>query len=248
MLSIIPRSHPRYESLTLREKISEGLKKGFVHETGLIAHGRGEAFDYLIGEKTQEFSDIALRAAAEMILSAKSPIFSLNGNVVTLVGEECVRLALSVPMLLEVNIFHRSKKRVELLIKELKRVGAGNVLGMNPSKHIPNLDHNRGWCEENGIYNSDVVLVPLEDGDRCQALKDMGKYVITIDLNPFSRTAKSADITIVDNVTRAIPRLISWVNSVKHDNNYSPIINTWSNKKNLQNVYHFLSKRLNQME
>ena len=48
----IPKSHPRYVSLITREKVSQLMKKGLVHETGLIAHGRGEAFDYLIGEKT----------------------------------------------------------------------------------------------------------------------------------------------------------------------------------------------------
>ena len=48
----IPEEHPRYFSLITREKISMAVKKGIAHETGLIAHGRGEAFDYLIGEKT----------------------------------------------------------------------------------------------------------------------------------------------------------------------------------------------------
>jgi len=47
----IPKSHPRYFSLMTREKISHAMKKGLVHETGLIAHGRGEAFDYILGEK-----------------------------------------------------------------------------------------------------------------------------------------------------------------------------------------------------
>ena len=126
MISTIPKSHPRYKSLVLREKISNGLKNGLVHETGLIAHGRGEAFDYIIGEKTQGFSDVALRASAEVILSAKNPVLSLNGNVISLVAEECIRLASIVPLLLEVNLFHRSRERVELLIKELKKVGAGN--------------------------------------------------------------------------------------------------------------------------
>jgi 4-phosphopantoate--beta-alanine ligase len=36
----------------------------------------------------------------------------------------------------------------------------------------------------------------------------MGKLVITIDLNPLSRTAEAANITIVDNVVRAIPNMI----------------------------------------
>ena len=63
-MSTIPKSHPRYESLMMREKLSDGFKKGFVHETGLIAHGRGEAFDYLLGEKTSDQADIAIKTAA----------------------------------------------------------------------------------------------------------------------------------------------------------------------------------------
>jgi 4-phosphopantoate--beta-alanine ligase len=35
----------------------------------------------------------------------------------------------------------------------------------------------------------------------------MGKRVITIDLNPLSRTARAADVTIVDELTRALPLL-----------------------------------------
>ena len=55
---------------------------------------------------------------------------------------------------------------------------------------------------------ADVVLVPLEDGDRTEALKKMGKTVITFDLNPLSRTSQKADITIVDNVIRGMKLLI----------------------------------------
>ncbi len=55
----IPKSHPRYHSLVIREKLAEGFRKGLVHETGLIAHGRGEAFDYLIGERTTEIAQLA---------------------------------------------------------------------------------------------------------------------------------------------------------------------------------------------
>jgi 4-phosphopantoate--beta-alanine ligase len=35
----------------------------------------------------------------------------------------------------------------------------------------------------------------------------MGKKVITIDLNPLSRTARSATLTIVDELTRALPQI-----------------------------------------
>jgi 4-phosphopantoate--beta-alanine ligase len=60
-----------------------------------------------------------------------------------------------------------------------------------------------------------VVLVPLEDGDRTEALRRLGKTVIAIDLNPLSRTAQAASITIVDNVTRAMPKLVEAVTRLK---------------------------------
>ena len=47
---MIPKSHPRYESLVLRDKIVKASEKGYLADSAMIAHGRGEAFDYLIGE------------------------------------------------------------------------------------------------------------------------------------------------------------------------------------------------------
>ena len=49
------------------------------------------------------------------------------------------------------------------------------------------------------------MLVPLEDGDRCEALVTAGKTVVTIDLNPLSRTSRTATLTVVDGLTRALP-------------------------------------------
>ncbi len=48
---MIPKSHPRYESLVLRDKIVKAQKEGYLADSAMIAHGRGEAFDYLLGEK-----------------------------------------------------------------------------------------------------------------------------------------------------------------------------------------------------
>jgi len=46
--------------------------------------------------------------------------------------------------------------------------------------------------------------VPLEDGDRTMALRRYGVKVIAIDLNPLSRTSRTADLPIVDELTRAL--------------------------------------------
>ena len=44
---------------------------------------------------------------------------------------------------------------------------------------------------KNGIFIADTVTIPLEDGDRAEILKASGKNILTIDLNPLSRTSKN---------------------------------------------------------
>jgi 4-phosphopantoate--beta-alanine ligase len=61
--------------------------------------------------------------------------------------------------------------------------------------------------DADGIHAADVVLVPLEDGDRADALAAMGKTLIVVDLNPLSRSSRAADVPIVDNVVRAVPNV-----------------------------------------
>ena len=245
----IPKSHPRYASLITRQKIVQAMRKGLVHEAGLIAHGRGEAFDYLIGEKTIPYAKDAEKVAAAALICAKNPVVSVNGNVVALVGKECIKLAETHNIKLEVNLFHRTDKRIEKLIEELKKMGAKRVYGASADARIPGLEHNRGICDRKGIYSADVVLVPLEDGDRCKALKAMGKSVIAIDLNPLSRTSKTADITIVDNVIRAIPNIDKWIKKQKNKENktLNDMVKSWNNSKMLKNVSSFISKRLNSL-
>jgi len=137
-----------------------------------------------------------------------------------------------------------------LLVKELGKFGLKDVYGLNADARIPGLDHDRGLCDKRGIFSADVVLVPLEDGDRCQALKKMGKKVIAIDLNPLSRTAKTADITIVDNLIRAIPNIEKWVKKIRNMNekDIEKIVQSWDNDEMLNDILLFVSKRLNSSE
>jgi 4-phosphopantoate--beta-alanine ligase len=245
----IPRSHPRYLSLVTREKIARAMKQGIVHETGLIAHGRGEAFDYLLGESTIPQADAAARVAAAALLCARNPVISVNGNVAALAAESCIHLSMIIPAKLEVNLFHRTETRMNKIATLLRKKGATAVYGLHPDARIPGLDHDRALCERVGIFTADVVLVPLEDGDRCEALRKMKKIIIAIDLNPLSRTAQAATITIVDNVTRAVPRIEYWVREFKGKNQSEPsqLLKTWNNEKNLSAVLSFLSKRLNSL-
>ncbi|ACS89616.1 hypothetical protein TSIB_0551 [Thermococcus sibiricus MM 739] len=212
----IPKSHPRYWSLYYREKVIEGLEKGMTAKAGLIAHGRGEAFDYLIGEKTIEPAEKAMKAAIAKLLLAKHPVVSVNGNVAALVPKETMELAKALDAKLEINLFYRTEERVKAIADELKKYDPNvELLGINPTKKIPNLESERGKVDEEGIWKADVVVVPLEDGDRTEALVAMGKFVITIDLNPLSRSARMADITIVDNIVRAYPRMTELAREMK---------------------------------
>ena len=207
----IPKSHPRFVSLSIREKIVKGYNDGLVAKEGLLAHGRGEAFDYLVGEKTTRTAKAAINAAAATLLSAQSPVISVNGNVAALCPKEIVQLAKATKAKIEVNLFYYDENRKKKIVKSLKKAGAKQVLGTNPRSYrrIGGLDSPRRIVDKDGIFAADVVLVPLEDGDRTEALQKIGKTVITFDLNPLSRTAQTADITIVDNVIRGMRLLVS---------------------------------------
>ncbi len=214
----VPRSHPRYESLRLRDAIVAGVKRGVTSEHGLIAHGRGEAYDYLLGERTHDFALTAIDAAAHLLTSASRPVISVNGNVAALVAADLVRLSGVLGAPLEVNIFHASKQREQAIRSYLQEHGAGEVLMPTTDTELDFIDSNRKYVHPEGIYKADTIFVPLEDGDRCQALRKMGKAVITVDLNPMSRTSRAASITIVDNVVRALPRLLEGLRGLSADN------------------------------
>ncbi|MBP7948488.1 MAG: phosphopantothenate/pantothenate synthetase [Verrucomicrobiales bacterium] len=205
---MVPTSHPRYISLMTRDRIVAGVERGVTSIHGLIAHGRGEAFDYLLGERTHGFAEQAIAAAAALLRSARHPVLSINGNVCALAAEEMAALATACGAPLEVNIFHTSDSRERAIRDRLLEAGAPEVLMPSRTHALEHIDHNRRWVHPDGIWTADVVFVPLEDGDRCQALVKNGKQVITVDLNPMSRTARTATITIVDNLVRCLPLLI----------------------------------------
>ncbi|PSQ25901.1 phosphopantothenate/pantothenate synthetase [Halobacteriales archaeon QS_9_68_17] len=207
--SEIPENHPRYQDLVSRHRIEEGVEKGITHLQGMHAEGRGSAFDYLLGEETIPSADEAERAAAARLLLADRPVLSVNGNVAALAPEEMVDLAEAVDADLEVNLFNRTDERVEAVADHLREHGADEVKGPSADARLPGLDHERGKVDADGIYAADVVLVPLEDGDRAEALGEMGKTEIVIDLNPLSRSPQVAAIPVVDDLLRAVPNVAS---------------------------------------
>jgi 4-phosphopantoate--beta-alanine ligase len=247
----IPPRHPRRESLLIREKLVEGFKKGLVAPEGLIAHGRGECFDYLIGESTQPFADRAMNAAVAALLLAKHPVISVNGNTAALVPREVVELAREVNAKIEVNLFYRTREREEAIAKWLREHGAVEVLGVgeDASATIPELFSERRRVSPRGILVADVVLVPLEDGDRTEALRKMGKTVIAIDLNPLSRTSRAASITIVDNVVRTIPLMVEKAKVMKKmsRSELESVLREYDNNKTLQEALRHILSRLGEL-
>lgn len=242
----IPSNHPRAKSLAIRQLLANGFKSGMVVSEGLIAHGRGEAFDYLIGEKTSNFAFDAIKAASSLLLLAKRPVISVNGNTAALCPRDIVDLANETKSTIEVNLFYRDKKRENLIAETLKKNGANIVLGVGEKEflQIPELTSNRRHVDPEGIFLADVVFVPLEDGDRTKALINMQKKVITVDLNPLSRTAQNATISIIDNIVRAIPELVKTSKQLKQmsQNSLLKILNNFDNKYNIDNSLNIIRR------
>ena len=241
----IPDSHPRKSSLISRQKIVDGAKRGLLADSAMIAHGRGEAYDYLLGERTTASASIAIREAAARLLRAARPVISMNGNSTVLAGAEAIKIAAVVGCPIEVNIYYRTEERMAGLVEELETmkeellasspraerdaISRVEILGLVSDGRIRGLEGPRSLCSADGIERADVVLVPLEDGDRCEALIALGKEVIAIDLNPLSRTSRTATVTIVDEVSRALSGILNELRT-------KPKPSLWDNKNTLKDA------------
>ncbi|WOF16321.1 phosphopantothenate/pantothenate synthetase [Methanoplanus sp. FWC-SCC4] len=238
---MIPKDHPRYASLVKREKIAESAWDGVVAMEGVGSHGRGEAFDYLIGEKTIESALLAEKTAAALFLDASFPVISVNGNTAVLAAAEIAELQKATGAVVEVNLFHRTEERIVKITKILEDAGVSVLSGR--AEKLLDLSHDRALCLREGIYKSDVILVPLEDGDRCEALVNMGKKVITIDLNPLSRTAQTATLTITDELTRALPNITAACRDLG-DEEQKLLIENLNNKEILKGAIEAIQENL----
>ena len=228
----VPESHPRKKSLLSRQRIVDATKNGLLADSAMIAHGRGEAFDYLLGEKSSNSARLAIKESASRLIESDNPIISVNGNTVVLAGKSLIRVAAVLNCPIEVNIYYRTEERMSKLNSFLEKqkeivsqeknpdnwIGDWNnavksvkILGKEGDGRIQGLEGPRSICSSQGIEKADVILVPLEDGDRCEALVNLGKQVLVVDLNPLSRTAKMATITIVDEISRAAELLLEYV-------------------------------------
>jgi len=240
--------HPRAESIRIRERLTRHVETGVVALAGLIAHGRGEAFDYILGETTTPSASEAITAAASALLLAKRPVLSVNGNVAALCPNEVVKLARAADALIEVNLFHRLPDRERAIAELLIGAGAKEVFGVGEaaSARIEEVNSDRRRVDPRGILIADAVFVPLEDGDRTEALGRMGKTVIAVDLNPLSRTAQFASITIVDNVVRAMPQLVSEAKRLRGMDRHElgDIVSSFSNREALSDAIRVMEERL----
>ena len=231
---VVDPEHPRYQSLMIRKKIAEAGVKGMLADSAMIAHGRGEAFDYLLGEQTIPSALDATREAAARLVKSNNPVLSLNGNAIALAGQEFLTIASQLGCPIEINIFYRTPQRMGALIGHLKMLNQKldlnvEILGGIPDARIPGLEGPRGACQQDGIFEADTVLVPLEDGDRCEALMAMGKTVLVIDLNPISRSSRGCTVGIVDEVTRVAKNLIQFIPQ-------KPAATDWNNDRGLQSA------------
>ena len=244
----IPKSHPRHDSLVRRERLVRAWRAGIVVPEGLIAHGRGEAWDYLLGEGSSAPALVAEKAAAAHLVAAKRPVISVNGNVAALAAREVIRLAKAIPAEVEVNLFHRSERRVRDIARILRSADGRRrvtIRGPRPDARIPGLESRRALCHRDGMFRADVVLVPLEDGDRAEALVNMGKTVISIDLNPLSRTSQRASIPIVDELSRAVLNIERFVRDLRRDREEARrMADEYERAGNLRATFSFLDWRL----
>ena len=132
----IPKDHPRYQSLIYRHKIIKGMKNLVVAEAGLIAHGRGECFDYILGEMTSKMAKDAIKAAVAALLLAERPVISVNGNSAILTPDDLSNLSNLLNIPLEINLFYRKEGRIDAIKKILENAGAKDIRGINEDKMV----------------------------------------------------------------------------------------------------------------
>ena len=243
-----------------RNKLVEASNNGLLAQSAMIAHGRGEAFDYLLGEKSSESAKLAIKEVAHRLRKSKSPIISVNGNTTVLAGEGLIRVAAVLNCPIEINLYYRTEERILKLLKLLneqkqkvakelppegweekwsKSVQSVRILGKEGDGRIRGLDGPRAICSIEGIEKASTILVPLEDGDRCEALIALGKEVLVIDLNPLSRTARMASVTIVDEVSRVVDVLLKEILHEKYERE------SWDNEFVLRDALEIISNSMN---
>ncbi len=244
----VPKDHPRKASLDERHRLVEAMHSKVLTPHGLIAAGRGEAFDYLFGEKDWQFMLTAEKAAVAALMIADNPVISVNGNVAALAAREIVELAKLTGSKIEVNLFYREPGRMTAVCQSMREAGADPILGCEDEYQVEltGISHLRRVVDKRGISIADVVLVPLEDGDRTMALREQGKFAICIDLNPLSRTAQCSNISLVNHLNRAVANMIRFAKelSLRSKEHLEEIVAVFDNQANLRSALEAISTRV----
>ena len=155
-------SHPRYASLLMRHRLEVAAEKGMLAASAMIAHGRGEAFDYLLGERTTDSALRASRQALAALQAADRPVLSINGNVAALACDEMLRLASVLSCPVEVNIFYRTPERMEAILGHINEPGEPSSLiaDVAPFRYYDAAVHSvfpRGGPLSGGIIRVEVI-------------------------------------------------------------------------------------------
>ena len=176
-------------------------------------------------------------AVAALLLS-NNPVISVNGNATALAIDEIIELAKTINAKIEINLFYRTDERVKIITELFKDHGYDDILGSldDDIEYLNEIKNSRSSASKTGIYTADTILIPLEDGDRAEILKKSGKNIITIDLNPLSRTSKMSDVSIMDNIVRSIPFMTKIAEDLKEQDKklLMDIVNEFENEENLK--------------
>ena len=174
---MIPKDHPRYASLVRREKIADAAWEKIVAMEGVGSHGRGEAFDYLIGEKTTESAMLAERTAAAILLNAKLPVISVNGNTAALAADLIRDLQKESGAMVEINLFHRTEERMQKIGKLLVEAGYGVITGGGPGIMGA---ANEGAAHAKGVSVGLNIELPMEQHPNKHQTKSLSfRYFFT---------------------------------------------------------------------
>ena len=169
---MIPKDHPRYTSLVTRKHLADCARKGIFRGKDLPPTGAARR-SITCSAKKQAKAPAGLNTWPALLRTASRPVISVNGNTAALAAREIALLQKACGAKVEVNLFHRTRNACSRS-KPLLRDAGADVFSGQAERLLP-LSHDRAFSRRDGMYAADVVLVPLEDGDRCEVLVDMGK-------------------------------------------------------------------------
>ena len=164
-MSDVPKTHPRYLSLALRDTIVAGVEQRdylcpWAYRArawgGFRLPHRGNDTTLRDGGNPRGGGDASSRSTP-CHLRQRAMLAALAPDGLIALGR-----VLNAP--LEVNIFHTETGREQRIREHLLKHGASDVLMPTTQAQLSYIDSNRKFVHPDGIFKADVVFVPLEDG------------------------------------------------------------------------------------